>query len=58
MNKDMNELYLAEMEELKHIRDDPEMVHIKADDILCNLLIELGYVELVHVFKNLRKFYA
>jgi len=37
---------------------DAELRHIKADDILCSLLIELGYSDVVEKFNDLDKWYA
>ena len=37
---------------------DIEMVHSKADDLLCEILKELGYVKLVEEFDKLDKWYA
>lgn len=38
--------------------DDPEMAHIKADDILCELLLSLGCKRVVDEFGKLTKWYA
>jgi hypothetical protein len=37
---------------------DIEFVHIEADKILCKLLTQLGYEEVVEEFENLDKCYA
>lgn len=37
---------------------DDEVVHIKADDLMCDLLRSLGYQEGVHIFENLPKYYS
>ena len=37
---------------------DVEMAHMEADDLLCELLIELGYGEGVKVFDNMHKWYS
>jgi len=39
-------------------RPDTEVVHSVADDLLCELLSRLGYVETVREFHNLDKWYA
>ena len=57
MNKKLNDKYLRKMKELEY-NDDTEHVHSVADDILCDLLIDLGYTELVGVFCDLEKWYA
>lgn len=38
--------------------DDEEVNHIKADEILCHLLADLGYKEVAEYFGSLRKWYA
>lgn len=57
MDKELNDKYLAQMKELEN-DDDTEQAHFIADGILCNLLEELGYVELVKAFYALYKWYA
>lgn len=37
---------------------DTELNHLNADKLLCELLNELGYTELVTKFKELEKWYA
>ena len=37
---------------------DEEITHSKADDLMCDLLRELGYGEGVDVFKDMPKWYA
>jgi len=37
---------------------DQEMAHIKMDDLMCDLLNELGYGEGVEVFQNYNKWHA
>jgi hypothetical protein len=47
------------MNELKDkFGDDKEILHVEADDILCELLVELGYIELVNAFCKVPKWYA
>jgi hypothetical protein len=38
--------------------DDKELFHIKADELICKLLIELGYGHGVEVFLDTPKYYA
>ena len=38
--------------------DDEEMEHIRADEILCELLISLGYQDVVDEWKKVGKWYA
>ena len=37
---------------------DTEMVHIDADYLLCELLLELGHKDIVEDFRALKKWYA
>jgi len=37
---------------------DPEIAHEKADQILCNLLVELGYGDIVIEYAKVQKWYA
>lgn len=37
---------------------DPEEAHVKADNLLCELLMELGYESIVLSYKEVRKWYA
>ena len=54
---DLNEKYLPRMKELLS-GWDTERKHIDADTILCELLTELGFAELVAAFDDLDKWYA
>lgn len=38
--------------------DDTEVAHLKADDILCELLRDLGYNTLVDAYDEVAKWYA
>lgn len=38
--------------------DDTETAHYYADELMCELLCELGYGEGVNIFKNMAKWYA
>jgi hypothetical protein len=38
--------------------DDPETAHINADGILCNLLRDLGYEDVVVAFIKIHKWYS
>ena len=49
---------LALKEEYIDEKDDKEDFHIKADDLMCNLLIELGYGQGVEVFLDTPVWYA
>lgn len=41
-----------------HTSYDPESDHAEADDVLCELLITLGYEDVVIEFENVDKWYA
>jgi hypothetical protein len=59
MNKKLNDKYLQKMNEVKlKYKDDEEVAHYKADNILCDLLDHLGYTKLVEVFYSIDKWYA
>lgn len=38
--------------------DDIEIAHIDADNALCNLLIVLGYENIVNLYRKVSKWYA
>lgn len=48
------------IKELKSLSDicDEEVAHLKADKILCNLLSELGYADVVEQYNEIEKRYA
>lgn len=52
LNKQLSEKYLSQMKELKD-----ELDHDYADALLCDLLEELGYVELVEAYRKVPKWY-
>jgi len=37
---------------------DTEVAHGNADDLLCNLLVELGYKKVIDVYNEVDKWYA
>jgi hypothetical protein len=45
-------------EAMERGRNDPESRHCYADDLMCELLKELGYEEGVKVFEEMDKWYA
>lgn len=49
---------LALKEEFIDKRDDKECFHDRADGLMCDLLIRLGYGEGVEVFLDTPKWYA
>ena len=52
MNEELNKKYLSEMKKL-----DNEYEHDEADYLLCALLEELGYTELVNEYRRIPKWY-
>lgn len=47
-----------EMLKLEQQNDDTETAHSNADEILCTLLEELGYAEVVAEYRKVSKWYA
>lgn len=45
-------------EAVKLSESDEEVAHIDADNILCNLLINLGYKELISEYRKVRKWFS
>ena len=37
---------------------DQELAHVNADELLCDLLIELGYKKIVRIYNKIEKWYA
>lgn len=42
---------------VKEHGNDPAVMHEKLDALFCEILVRLGYDDLVHVFKNSRRWY-
>lgn len=59
-NGPMLEPFAEELETLRKLVDDKdtEVAHIKADDILCRILLDLGYDEIVEAYDAVDKWYA
>ena len=57
MDKKLQEEYL---EKMKLCVDDmdTELAHGNADDILCEVLLKLGYADLIEKYKEVHKWYA
>lgn len=53
MNKELNEKYLEQMKTC-----ESEFDHEDADYILCELLEELGYKELIATYREIPKWYS
>lgn len=49
---------LCKLAALREFQEDPEYVHIKADALLCELLAQLGFSEVVDEFISLPKYYS
>lgn len=59
MTEEKKNNYLKKMRKLvKMSQGDPEEAHYLADEILCEILYELGYDKIVDIFDNIRKWYA
>lgn len=58
--KKSQELKEKVVEKLKLIQldDDREAAHSDADDVLCNLLIDLGFIDVVYEYNKVEKWYA
>ncbi len=57
--KHLNNEYAKKMKEINNNhRVDFELVHIEADELLCELLTELGYEDVVNEYKKIGKWYA
>lgn len=48
---------VKKMKDLSEV-DDEEVAHAEADRILCEMLINVGYVELVEAWDKIHKFYS
>jgi hypothetical protein len=56
MNKKLNDKYIKEMDKCFEL--DEENGHIEADGVLCDLLMTLGYEDVVNKFYELDKWYS
>ncbi|MGU3399240.1 hypothetical protein ACLBWS_05775 [Brucellaceae bacterium D45D] len=50
-------IYINRLRQLQG-RGDTELQHVHADDVLCDLLKQLGYEEIVSEFDKVDKWYA
>jgi hypothetical protein len=57
MDKKQTAIYKKAMIECAQ-SDDPETAHAYADNLLCNMLIELGYGEIVDIYNLVGKWYT
>ena len=39
-------------------KEDPEAVHSEMDNLMCDVLISLGYEDGIKIFKETKKYYA
>ena len=58
MNKKLNDKYVKLIKEINVGDGDKERDHGEADELLCGLLRELGYQEVVDEYNNIEKWYA
>jgi hypothetical protein len=57
MNEELKEKYLQKMKDVAK-NHDAEVAHCDADDLLCELLKDLGYEEIIEAFESVDKWYA
>jgi len=57
MNLELQQKYVKLLEE-QHPNNDYESAHSNADGLLCDLLLELGYDEVVEAWDGVGKWYA
>lgn len=57
MNESKSDYYVRELQSLQN-DSDTEKVHAVADGILCELLRDLGYGEVVDAYEQLDMWYA
>lgn len=55
--QDLKKMAIMELKRLQ-TSDDTEVAHGSADDVLCNLLHELGFGEVVNEYYQIEKWYA
>ena len=55
---DREKALLALSDALELGKGDPEIAHVNADKILCELLTSLGFSDVVEEFKKVPKWYA
>lgn len=55
--KQLMDKYLAKLEEIQK-NGDVEVRHGREDDLLCDLLIELGFEDIVELYKSSTKWYS
>lgn len=55
--KHMHRQALTDLGQLQEYTDI-ELAHSEADKVLCNLLVSLGYADVVEEWRKVRKWYA
>ena len=59
MNKEFEDAYLKSLKLIiKECEDDVEAAHVRADDLLCAALKDLGFCKLTAAFKRTERRYA
>ncbi len=60
MRKKKEDIIKEAVEKMKECVNsgDTEVAHLDADDILCDVLTQLGYKELVDLYEKVNKWYA
>ena len=58
MNKKLNDKYVKLIKNIGKDSNDKEHDHVEADELLCGLLRELGYQEVVDGYNNIEKWYT
>jgi len=57
--RDLKTRAIAELNAIiEHNADDIELAHVAADEVLCEVLIELGLEEVADKFREMDKYYA
>lgn len=56
--KELSETTIHELKDLQGKEKDIEMCHAKADRVLMNLLIDLGFTDVVKEYELIEKWYA
>ena len=55
---DTTDKYTTPPNDLRFKDEDIVLSHVKADNLMCDILTQLGYSSMVNVFKNANKWYA
>lgn len=59
IEKDLKNKYKRKMEIINEQHsDDPEVAHLDADILICELLVELGYKDVVDEYDKTPKYYS